>query len=89
MKKTTKKPATPAKPKRKRRSVRDPDHSMSWRQREEAKGRMFVQFWTTNAEVATRLNALVAARRAVEKLRDQKKIKPKTIIEDLILSAHL
>jgi hypothetical protein len=88
MKKTTKKPATPARPKRKRRSVRDPDHSMSWRQRQEAKGAMFVQFWT-RPEVASRLNALNAARRAIEPLRQRKAIKPKDIIEDLILSAHL
>lgn len=84
MKKAT---PTPARPKRKRRSVRDPDHSMSWRQRREQEGWTFVQFWTRPV-IATKLQKLIDQGNAIAPVT-AKRTKPKDIIEDLILSAPL
>jgi hypothetical protein len=69
-----------------RNSVRNPDNSRAWRDRQVEEGWVFVQFWA-RPETAAKLQRLVDEVRAVMTLEEGRKLKPKEIIEDLILKA--
>jgi hypothetical protein len=66
-----------------RRSVRNPDNCMAWRERREAEGWRFVQFWARPA-VTEKLDELINVRNAIAPHKPT--AKAKDVIEDLILN---
>jgi len=76
----------PATTKNSRRSVRNPDACLSWREQRERDGWRHVQFWARPI-VVQELDRQIAERNAIDPLRPR--AKAKQVIEDLILAARL